>query len=71
MTFEYTQTKRFPIPKGLYTGQFIEILAMAIHLDLITGHELFNRLQKDTHDAIQSYLEGLIRANAPAYNARR
>jgi hypothetical protein len=61
----------FYIKSGLYSSDFLEKLAMCVHLDLIKPSELM-LLQKEVNPLnIEFHLTELIEANAPAYRARR
>lgn len=56
---------------GIYTQRFVEALAMAGFLKLVTTGEVNAMLKEKKQSEIVDYLESLIRANAPKYKARR
>ena len=56
---------------GIYTPRFIEALAMAGHLNLVTTSEVNAMLKDKKQSDIVTYLEALIQANAPKYRAKR
>lgn len=59
----------YVLKSGLYTQRFIEALAMAGHLKLVTTSEVNDMLKTKKQSEIITHLEELIKANSPRYKA--
>jgi hypothetical protein len=56
---------------GLYSKDYIQNLAMCLHLNLLSPSEIRALQSKMSMATIEQHLGELVLANAPAYKARK